>query len=243
MRTREKYAGSRNGSSTPRQLRSAKSTSPTVPSSKVSWSRKSPTTSTATMSCSSSTGTRLGQRIDLLKRLFAPRSLPVVLELVTVLSCPFSHKRECSPGKRARDHGAIEIDRRCLTRVPCVEVRSGMVALVPVHGDHDAVEAADSGHEFTVRVRSAVREPTRPVARTGSRRLPGAWLLPAELPLAPRMEGQPRSDCARRDLTEVWRRAADVLKIPAMWLVHAARERPATSVATSFRRVDVRRDW
>lgn len=39
------------------------------------------------------------------------------------------------------------------------------------------------------------------------------------------------------------RSAADVLKIRAKWLVHAGCGLAATSAATSFRRVDRRRDW
>jgi hypothetical protein len=39
------------------------------------------------------------------------------------------------------------------------------------------------------------------------------------------------------------KRAADVLKIPANWLVHAVYIRAATSAATSFWRVEGQRDW
>jgi hypothetical protein len=41
----------------------------------------------------------------------------------------------------------------------------------------------------------------------------------------------------------VLKRAADVSEIPANWLVHAVCQSGATSGATSFWRIDGRRNW
>src|SRR2546427_276498 len=143
--TRAKYAASRSGSKTPCHLRPAKSTSPMVPSSKVSRNRWSPITSTAVMSTSCSTARMLGQRIDGLEGLLAPGPLPVRKQLLAMDGRPFGNERECTSRQRAGDHLAREIDRRGLAGVARVEVRTGVDTFVPVNPDRDPVEEADPG--------------------------------------------------------------------------------------------------
>jgi len=68
-------------------------------------------------------------------------------------------------------------------------------------------------------------------------------LLPAGLPLAPRAARPGGVLTLATGHLKVLKRAADVLKIPAIWLVHAGCSRAATSRATSFWRVDGSQDW
>src|SRR6266536_5019845 len=118
--TRANSAGSLSGSKTPRHSRSAKSTSPTVPSANVSRRRYSPTTSTPVMSTSLSTPTCYGSGSIGSSASFASSSVPVS-EL------------------------AVEPDRGGLTRLAGMEMRPSVHAFVPVHPDRDPVEGARGG--------------------------------------------------------------------------------------------------
>src|SRR5438094_1724618 len=108
--TRAKYDGSRSGSNTPRHSCSEKSTSPTLPSSKVRRSRYSPMTSTPVMSTIGSTWDMLRKRLDWLERLFPARPLPVGLELVAMEDSPFDHERTCTGRQRPGDQLTVEIE-------------------------------------------------------------------------------------------------------------------------------------
>jgi hypothetical protein len=53
---------------------------------------------------------------------------------------PLSDQRESASRQKARDYLASEVDRCHVTRVPRMEMRARMRALVPVHPDRDPVD-------------------------------------------------------------------------------------------------------
>jgi hypothetical protein len=95
----------------------------------------------------------LGKWLDRLKLAVAPGPFPVGLELGAVQACPLGDERLRAPRQGTGDYVPVQIDRRRLPGVTRVEMRAGVVGLVPVHKDRDAVEEADPGHPVTVRTR------------------------------------------------------------------------------------------
>lgn len=81
-----------------------------------------------------------GKRLNGPKLVLAPGTFPVGLELGSVQACPLGDERLRPPRQETCDHVAVQVDGRRLPTVACVKVRSGVMCLVPVHVDRDAVE-------------------------------------------------------------------------------------------------------
>ena len=88
----------------------------------------------------------LRKRVDRLQGPFPPSSLPVCVQLVPAEASPLGDERKRTVGERAGEQLAVQIDRGDLARVPGVEVRASMHALIPVHPDRDSVKEADPRH-------------------------------------------------------------------------------------------------
>jgi hypothetical protein len=88
----------------------------------------------------------LRKRLDWPKGLFPPRSLPVCVQLVLVKARPLAHERKRTVGERPGEQLTVQIDRGDLARVPGMEVRASVHALVPVHPDRDPLKEADPRH-------------------------------------------------------------------------------------------------
>jgi hypothetical protein len=100
----------------------------------------------------------LGQRLNGLKLVVAPGAFPVGLEFGAVQLDPLGNERSRPPRQGTCDEVAVQIDRRRVPTVARMEARSGVMSLVPVHVDGDAVEEADPWHAMTVRAASVGSE-------------------------------------------------------------------------------------
>jgi len=79
-------------------------------------------------------------------RLPVPGQFPVGEQLPSMEAGP-QHQTERPTVELTGEEYTVHCDGGLLLRLNGVEVRDGMVALVPVHIDGDPVEEAHSGHE------------------------------------------------------------------------------------------------
>jgi hypothetical protein len=75
----------------------------------------------------------LGERLDLFERLSVTGSVPVRHQLVPMQLRPFTYESERARRHDAAEDLAVQIDRGAVLCVFRVEVRHGMVALIPIH--------------------------------------------------------------------------------------------------------------
>jgi hypothetical protein len=88
----------------------------------------------------------LGEGLDWKEAFVLPCARPVGEQLVLVKARPFLDQPYSAGRQTPCEHASVDGDRRALPGVFGVEMRDRMVALSPVHRNHDSVEVADPRH-------------------------------------------------------------------------------------------------
>src|ERR1700704_5269859 len=89
----------------------------------------------------------LVERVDRRDWLMLSSTPPVRQQLIVVQLSPPADQPDGSRRKVSGEHRAIDSYRRAAPVVLSMEVGDRVVALVPVHANHDAVEGADPRHQ------------------------------------------------------------------------------------------------
>jgi hypothetical protein len=92
----------------------------------------------------------LCQRLDGEQLLIPPGPFPVGHDLVPPEPCPFPDELQGAGIEAASKHLSVHRDRGTPPGMVGVEVGYRVIALVPVHVDHDPVERADTRHGPTI---------------------------------------------------------------------------------------------